>query len=104
MTSTRSTKMRFARLSTTTKIYARDLPNWFSERNSAPHIAVSLDIFDTGIDMQYLSNSGFLETEKLFEAPLTKVSVHGLLGVLNATQAGEVVSMVERVNQYAEAG
>jgi type I restriction enzyme R subunit len=54
--------------------------------------------------VQYLSSNGFLETEKLFEAPFTEVSAHGLLGVFNATQAGEVVSLVERVNQYAEAG
>ncbi|MDO7846282.1 DEAD/DEAH box helicase family protein [Hymenobacter sp. M29] len=53
--------------------------------------------------VQYLSSNGFLETEKLFEAPFTEVSAHGLLGVFNATQAGEVVSMLERVNQYAEA-
>jgi type I restriction enzyme R subunit len=54
--------------------------------------------------VQYLSSNGFLDTEKLFEAPLTEVSSHGLLGVFNATQAGEVVSLLERVNQYAEAG
>jgi type I restriction enzyme R subunit len=54
--------------------------------------------------VQYLSNNGFLDTEKLFEVPFTEVSAHGLLGVFNATQAGEVVSMVERVNRYAEAG
>jgi len=28
---------------------------------------------------------------------------YGLLGVFNQAQASEVVSMVERVNQYAEA-
>lgn len=53
--------------------------------------------------VQYLSSNGFLETEKLFEAPFTEVSAHGLLGVFNSTQADEVVSMLERVNRYAEA-
>jgi type I restriction enzyme R subunit len=54
--------------------------------------------------VQYLSSNGFLDTEKLFEAPFTEVSAHGLLGVFNPAQAGEVVSLLERVNQYAEAG
>lgn len=54
--------------------------------------------------IQYLSSNGFLETKKLFEAPFKEVSAHGLLGVFNPAQAGEMVSLLERVNQYAEAG
>ncbi|GAB2950092.1 DEAD/DEAH box helicase family protein [Hymenobacter coalescens] len=53
--------------------------------------------------VQYLSSNGYLETETLFEAPFTEVSTHGLLGVFSEDQATEVVSLLERVNQYAEA-
>jgi type I restriction enzyme R subunit len=54
--------------------------------------------------MQHLSSNGYFETKKLFETPFTEVSAQGLLGVFNSTQADEVVSMLERVNRYAEAG
>jgi type I restriction enzyme R subunit len=52
--------------------------------------------------VHYLSTNGFLETEKLSEALFTEVSAHGLLGVFNLALAGETVSTLERVNQYAE--
>lgn len=53
--------------------------------------------------VQYLGSNGYLETEKLFEAPFTEISAHGLLGVFDQEQAGQVVSMLERMNDYAEA-
>ncbi|RTQ53269.1 DUF4145 domain-containing protein [Hymenobacter gummosus] len=53
--------------------------------------------------IQYLGTNGYLETEKLFEAPFTEVSAHGLLGVFSQDDASEVVSLLERVNLYAEA-
>jgi type I restriction enzyme R subunit len=53
--------------------------------------------------VQYLGSNGYLETDKLFEAPFTELSTNGLLGVFNENQASEVVLLLERVNRYAEA-
>jgi type I restriction enzyme R subunit len=53
--------------------------------------------------IQYLSTNGIVEVEKLFEPPFTEISNHGLLGVFNQTQAGEVVELIEKVNHMAEA-
>ena len=53
--------------------------------------------------VHYLGSNGYLESEALFEAPFTEISTHGLLGVFNQQQATEVVSILERVNHYAEA-
>ncbi|GAB2721419.1 restriction endonuclease subunit R [Hymenobacter frigidus] len=53
--------------------------------------------------VQYLGSNGYLETAQLFDSPFTEVSTHGLLGVFNQDQATEVVSLLQRVNQYAEA-
>ena len=53
--------------------------------------------------IQYLSTNGIVEVEKLFEPPFTDISNHGLLGVFNQQQAGEVVGLIARVNHRAEA-
>ena len=47
--------------------------------------------------------NGYLETAQLFDSPFTEVSTYGLLGVFNQDQATEAVSLLQRVNQYAEA-
>jgi type I restriction enzyme R subunit len=51
--------------------------------------------------VQYLSTNGYLSSDKLFEPPFTEISSHGLLGVFNTTVAGEVVSILDDVNEKA---
>ena len=53
--------------------------------------------------VQCLGSNGYLKTAQLFDSPITEVSTHGLLGVFNQDQATEVVSLLQRVNQYAKA-
>jgi type I restriction enzyme R subunit len=53
--------------------------------------------------IQYLSTNGIVEIDKLFEPPFTEISNHGLLGVFNQIQAGEVVELIKTVNHMAEA-
>ncbi|QXJ22443.1 DEAD/DEAH box helicase family protein [Actinomadura graeca] len=49
----------FARVITHDKTYAQDLIDKFSMKDSAPHIAVSVDMLDTGIDVPEVVNLVF---------------------------------------------
>lgn len=53
--------------------------------------------------IQYLSTNGVITSDKLFEPPFTDISNQGLLGVFNNQQAGEVVQLIESINQNAKA-
>lgn len=53
--------------------------------------------------IQYISTNGAVEAEKLFEAPFTEISGHGLLGVFNQQEAEAIVKVIGEVNTRATA-
>ena len=61
MPTTRNTRGAFARVITYQTEYAQSLIDDFSQKDKAPHIAVSVDMLDTGIDVPEVVNLVFFK-------------------------------------------
>lgn len=49
----------------------------------------------------YLTKNGIIENKILFEPPFTDVNDQGLLGVFDASTAGKIISILDRINDNA---
>ena len=58
---TRTTRATFARVITSRREYAQSLIDDFSSQGQAPHIAISVDMLDTGIDIPEVVNLVFFK-------------------------------------------
>ena len=67
--------------------------------NSGNLNADQIRFIDSIID--YLTENGIIEPEKLFEPPFTEINEQGVLGIFDEVEAGELINIIRDINDRA---
>ena len=54
--------------------------------------------------ISYLTKNGTIERKMLFESPFTDLHDQGLSGIFNDAEVGKIISIIDQINDNAEAG
>ena len=102
-------KGEFARVITFKVEYAQSLIDAFSDASKAPHIAISVVMLDTGIDVpevlnlvvEHLTELGVMDPSRLYESPFTDVSPAGPDALFSQAQVDRIVEVLRDVKTKA---